>query len=266
MLDNVHSYFSVAEIAPRSLLIPSMYLIYWIDCAYDGPGGTFDAANFDIGEGIDFSGTAYEGWGQMPQERTRLLRLSQQAMNSGMAKRIIFLSGEQHWGELLAMKIPANRNGEEQLLYEVTASGIDQNWIEDVDNSHRVRVRSADRRGGGLYDQECNFPFVYEGVSYDDCADVFGSGVPACSTRTTSSNEHIDGQWGNCLTDEEELVPRERQRYSQENKCADSYHFTCSAQANYGTMTVNWDEETITLALRTPHHNDPLASQIVVDI
>lgn len=187
-----------------------------------------------------------------------------------MAKRIIFLSGEQHWGELLAMKIPAGGSGgdieEAQVVYEVTASGIDQNWIEDVENSRRVRVRSADTRGDGFYDQECNFPFVYEGVTYDDCADVFGSGLPACSVRTTSANTHVNGRWGNCLPAEEELVPRERQRYSLENKCADNYHFTCSAQANYGGLVVDWEKGTITLSLRTPHHKDPIASEITIDI
>jgi len=241
-------------------------------CAYDGPGGTFDAANDAIGEGAAYTGTSYEGWGEVPQERTRLLRLVQKSMNAGMAKRVIFLSGEQHWGELMAMKIPENAgaggegNGAAQVVYEATASGIDQNWIEDIANSHRVRVRSADSRGDGFYDKECNFPYVRDGVAYNDCADVFGSGMPACATQTSYDDSAVDGQWGNCLPAEQELVPRNRQRYSMENKCADSYHFTCSAQANYGTMVVDWDAETITLSIRTPHHNSPMASEITVEI
>jgi len=239
-------------------------------CSYDFPGGSFDEANTNIGEGPSHTGTKYEGWGQIPQERTRLLRLAQQSINAGMTKRIIFLSGEQHWGELLAKKVPAladaDGGGDAQVLYEVTASGIDQNWVEDVENSNRVRVRSADTRGDGMYDQECNFPFVVFGVSFDDCVDAFGSGRPACSTGTTSGDVHISGRWGNCLPEEEELVPRDRQRYSLENKCADNYHFTCSAQANYGTMAVDWDAGTITLSLRTPHHRSRTASEIVIDI
>ena len=238
-------------------------------CAYDGPDGTFDAANEAVGEGTAFTGTSYEGWGEVPQERTRLLQLVQKSMNAGMAKRVIFMSGEQHWGELMAMKIPEDAGGDggaAQVVYEVTASGIDQNWIEDIDNSHRVRVRTADSGGNGFYDKECNFPFVYEGVTYNDCADVFNTGIPVCATRTSSDNSVAGGQWGNCLPAEQELVPKERQRYSLENKCADSYHFTCSAQANYGTMVVDWNAETITLSIRTPHHNSPMASEITVDI
>ena len=238
-------------------------------CAYDGPGGTFDAANEAIGEGTAFTGTSYEGWGEVPQERTRLLQLVQKSMNAGMAKRVVFMSGEQHWGELMAMKIPEDAGGDggaAQIGYEVTASGIDQNWVEDIDNSHRVRVRTADSRGNGFYDKECNFPFVYEGVTYNDCADVFNTGILVCATQTSSDNSVVGGQWGNCLPAEQELVPKERQRYSLENKCADSYHFTCSAQANYGTMVVDWNAETITLSIRTPHHNSPMASEIIVDI
>jgi alkaline phosphatase D len=238
-------------------------------CAYDGPGGTFDAANEALGEGTDFAGTRYESWGEVPQERARLLRLVQKSINAGMAKRVIFLSGEQHWGELMAMRIPEdaeNGGGAAQVVYEVTASGIDQNWVEDVFNSHRVRVRTADSRGDGFYDKECNFPFVYEGVTYNDCADVFNTGIPVCATQTAFDNSVVGGAWGTCLPAEQELVPRDRQRYSLENKCADNYHFTCSAQANFGTMVVDWNAGTIMLSIRTPHHNSPMASEITVDI
>lgn len=239
-------------------------------CAYDGPNRSFDQANVEMGEMMWFQGVVYESWAQIPQERTRLLRLAQRSINEGRTKKIVFLSGEQHWGELMAKKVPGDRiqggAGAEQIMYEVTASGIDQRWIENIPNSNRLRVRTADTRRNGVYDQECKFPFVLNGYIYNDCANVFGSGQPACSTQNTDRNVNIDGQWGNCLPESEELVPRDRQSHSLENKCSNAAHHVCEAQANYGTMVVDWENETVTMNVRTPHHTNSIASEMVIDL
>jgi alkaline phosphatase D len=42
----------------------------------------------------------------VPQERARLLGLAQRAVNNGHTRAVIFLSGDQHWGELLAKRMP----------------------------------------------------------------------------------------------------------------------------------------------------------------
>ena len=129
-----------------------------------------------------------------------------------------------------------------------------------------MRVRTADTRRNGVYDQECKFPFVLNGYIYNDCANVFGSGQPACSTQNTDRNVNIDGQWGNCLPESEELVPRDRQSHSLENKCSNAAHHVCEAQANYGTMVVDWENETVTMNVRTPHHTNSIASEMVIDL
>ena len=45
-------------------------------------------------------------------------------INRGRAKIIIFVSGDQHWAELMAKRMPSSLDyGPAQTLYEVTASG-----------------------------------------------------------------------------------------------------------------------------------------------
>ena len=93
-------------------------------CAYDGAGNTFDSANTDIGEGpgSGAEGTTYESWAEFPQERTRLLRLVQQSFNNGYGKLFIFISGDQHWAEIMEKKIPSRPGQDAVQVYEVTSS------------------------------------------------------------------------------------------------------------------------------------------------
>mmetsp|Transcript_14275 Transcript_14275/g.30999 ORF Transcript_14275/g.30999 Transcript_14275/m.30999 type:complete len:625 (-) Transcript_14275:98-1972(-) len=237
-------------------------------CSYDGPDGSFVAANIDMEEdGADALGTKYEGWGEMPAERARLLRLAQRSINEGRAKQVVFLTGDQHWVEIQAKRMSeSEKHGKSRILYSVTASGIDQHYIEDVANSNRVRVRSADTRGDGMFIEECNFPFVVDGRTYDDCVDIFGAGAPGCATRTSSNNIAVSGQWGNCLDAEKELVPRSKMAYGKGHKCTDQYHHTCSAQANYGGLVVDWDNGTMDITLFTPHEKEIVASSISIDM
>ena len=102
----------------------------------------FCKAVFDVGEDIYSKGTWYESWSLMPHERRKLLQKAQLAINKGHAKIIIFASGDQHWGEIMKKKMPQipgldGEEGRPQTLYEVTASGIYQNWPEDILNSNR---------------------------------------------------------------------------------------------------------------------------------
>jgi alkaline phosphatase D len=234
-------------------------------CSYDGVGGSFDAANSAVGEDSKFTGTVYESWSEMPQERTRLLQLAQKSINDGFSKKIIFISGDQHWAEIMAKKMPASDlYGASQILYEITASGIDQSYVEDVKNSNRVRVRTADSMGNGFFDRECNFPFIYKGVTYSNCTSVDRT-QEWCSLETDSNNNHVSGRWGNCLPENEELVPRNNIFYTGANICSDNYLHVCSAEANYGGISVDWNQNKLTLALYTPHSTQPLAASVVVD-
>ena len=41
------------------------------------------------------------------------------------------------------------------------------------------------------------FKCIFKGVTYDKCA-LIGDGKPKCSTKTDSSGNHIEGEWGYC--------------------------------------------------------------------
>lgn len=237
-------------------------------CSYDGVGGTFDSSNAAVGEGGTLDSSEYEMWSEYPQERMKLLKLAQKSINDGNAKKIVFLSGDQHWGEIQAKKMPSDPTyGPPQTLYEVTASGIDQRWNYNVPNANRIRIRSADYRGNNDFTKECNFPFIYNGVTYNDCTNVDES-KPWCSIETDNSNNHITGEWGYCLDEkeEEELVPRTSISYSNEHTCSDNYLHVCSAQANYGGVEVDWVAEKLILSVFTPHEDEAVAASVSVDL
>ena len=134
-------------------------------CADDSHNPGHDGASFDdaiarLGEGELWWSNQYELWGEVPQERERLLGMAQRSINTGKTKAVIFVSGDQHWAELMAKAMPASDQwGPSQVLYEVTASGVPQHFEEDLWNSNRLRVRSADHAGEGPFNENCVFPF-----------------------------------------------------------------------------------------------------------
>lgn len=108
-------------------------------CAY-GDGEDFENANRALNEGPEDNTESfqYEMWAEIPQSRLRLLQMCQEAINAGYTKRIIFISGDPHWAEVMAKKMPARDGQAETWLYEVTASGIDQYWGGSYPNTNRV--------------------------------------------------------------------------------------------------------------------------------
>ena len=120
-------------------------------CADDSHSGgdttTFLDSIKSVSEDSNWVGTNYESWGEMPKERLKLLGKAQKAINDGKTKAVIFVSGDQHWGELMAKRMPDSPNfGSSQVLYEITSSGIYQNWSGMDGNSNRLRKRSADHQ------------------------------------------------------------------------------------------------------------------------
>ena len=66
-----------------------------------------------------------EIWAHVPLEREKLLGLAQRSINRKKSKAVVFLSGDQHWGELSVKTMPnSHKWGPSQTLYEVTASGV----------------------------------------------------------------------------------------------------------------------------------------------
>lgn len=108
-------------------------------CAYDGQAQTFDSAIARLNE-TNTAGTHYESWAEIPQERELLLRKCQKAMAEGKTKAIVFISGDQHWAEISAKVMPADPvYGTQQVLHEVTASGIEQRFNFAVINDNRLQ-------------------------------------------------------------------------------------------------------------------------------
>ncbi len=71
----------------------------------------------------------WESWTNVPHEQERFLRLIQKTKANG----IIFLSGDVHWGELSRWK-----NAYTYPIYDLTSSGLTQNWADTEPNTHRL--------------------------------------------------------------------------------------------------------------------------------
>lgn len=216
-------------------------------CAYlEGGGESFEADNDELGEGdASYSGTDFESWAEIPQERLKLLRMVQKSVADGHTKQVVFISGDQHWAEFSFKDIPAISNIPEVRVHEVTASGIDQWWNYNVDNPNRLKLRETDNG-------ECVFPFTYQGVEYIDCTTA-GHDQPWCYTDSSNTS------WGNCkpYSDIYSNI-----NASKERICSDSATHVCNAQANFGGVVVDFEEETVTLQILTPHENTPVAASV----
>ena len=55
--------------------------------------------------------------------------------------------------------------------------------------------------GGNRPNQQCMFPFIYDGTSYDECTTTDNNGIPWCSTKISPAGDFLAGEWGNCGID-----------------------------------------------------------------
>ena len=219
-------------------------------CAY-GDGAAFNQAIAALNES-ELSGTSYESWAEIPTERERLLRLVQQAINQGKTKAVIFLSGDQHWGELLQKDIPENKAaGKQATVYEITASGFGQSWPYHIENPLRLPVY-ADTQGDGHYTKQCQFPANYAGVTYQGCL-TRDHDKPWCYTQVDSNNKGIEGQWGHCAPQGAAIPTGFVGQISPEiNSLTTSQrHLINKSGSNYGLIDIDWQKRHITLAIET---------------
>ena len=226
-------------------------------CSYDGEAGTFVNANLALEEGPGISGTSFESWGEIPQERLKLLSIVQESIAEGHTKQVVFISGDQHWAEIMMKELPETVSAAGNIIpaakvYEVTASGIDQWWPFSVSNPNRINVRRADAFGWGGKKYECIFPFQYGGETYEDCSSA-DHNAEWCYTSSI-------GTWGNCEPKKTDLI---KVSASKEYSCDDALH-VCNAQANYGGINVNWAQETLTLSIFTPHAATDVAGSVTI--
>ncbi len=71
----------------------------------------------------------WESWTNVPNEQKRMLDLIKKTKANGL----VFISGDVHWGELSKMEIP-----DQYPIYDVTSSGITQEWDSVEPNNNRV--------------------------------------------------------------------------------------------------------------------------------
>ncbi|MBW1881175.1 MAG: hypothetical protein JRJ84_22705 [Deltaproteobacteria bacterium] len=75
----------------------------------------------------EFNG--YEAWANLPHERERMLRLLEE---TGAGAHTLLLSGDAHWAELSQV------GDGDQVLFELTSSGLTETWPTFGPNTHRV--------------------------------------------------------------------------------------------------------------------------------
>ncbi|MFT6992125.1 MAG: alkaline phosphatase D [Paraglaciecola sp.] len=75
----------------------------------------------------EFSG--WESWANLPHERQRFLAL----LDKYKIDNLVIVSGDTHWSELSQIK---RKNG--NVLWEMTASGLTEEWKNVSPNKHRV--------------------------------------------------------------------------------------------------------------------------------
>jgi alkaline phosphatase D len=87
--------------------------------------------------GHEFNG--WESWTNMPHERQRLV----DTLRSAGAEGVVFVSGDAHWAELSRFEPDAGYP-----LYDLTSSGITEEWPEIADNANRIGEPVPDNNFG----------------------------------------------------------------------------------------------------------------------
>ncbi|WP_158970567.1 alkaline phosphatase D family protein [Paraglaciecola sp. L3A3] len=73
--------------------------------------------------------TGWESWANFPKERQQFLDL----LDKYQVNNLVVVSGDTHWSELTKVK---RKN--QQVLWEMTASGLTEEWKDVSPNQHRV--------------------------------------------------------------------------------------------------------------------------------
>ena len=83
----------------------------------------------------------WESWTLFPRERERMIGL----IRSTQADGVVFISGDVHWGEISRQDVPGGYP-----LYDVTASGLNQDWDKIEPSARRVGDAVAEYNFGSI--------------------------------------------------------------------------------------------------------------------
>ena len=118
-----------------------------------------------IGSSLQFLAdfTGWESWANFPADRQRLLTLIKKYKVNGL----VIISGDTHWGE-----VSYYAEDLDYPLWEVTSSGLTQEWKNVSPNKHRIGAFTNTVNYGGLnVDWEKDDPLVTLGL-YDERGEV----------------------------------------------------------------------------------------------
>ncbi len=87
--------------------------------------------------GISYNG--YEAWANFPLEQERMLALIRKTRAEG----VLFISGDVHYAEISRIKVP-----DTYPIYDVTSSGISENWKFAAPNTNRIEGPVMDHNFG----------------------------------------------------------------------------------------------------------------------
>lgn len=117
--------------------------------------------------------TGWESWANFPHDRNRLLALIKKYQING----VIIISGDTHWGEMSKVT-----QGLDYPLWEVTSSGLTEEWKEVSPNKHRVgKFTHSVNYGELLIDWQQANPSITLSLK-DVNGDVFSQQVTTLST------------------------------------------------------------------------------------
>lgn len=107
-----------------------------------------------IGSSTQF-GTQYNGyetWANFPHEQQRMIEL----IDKTKAKGVLFISGDLHYAELSKIENPTIYP-----LYDLTSSGLSENWKFSVPNSNRIGGPIMENNFGKItFDWSSNDPLI----------------------------------------------------------------------------------------------------------
>lgn len=128
-----HDYMPTSDTS-RTMLGEAQWA--WLEGELSRPADVRIVAS-SIQFGHEYNG--WESWTNMPHERQRMVDL----IHATGAEATIFISGDVHWGELSRLDAPGGYP-----LYDLTSSGITEEWPEIDENANRVGQPVAENNYG----------------------------------------------------------------------------------------------------------------------
>ena len=115
--------------------------------------------------------TGWESWANFPHDRNRLMNF----IRENQINSVIVISGDTHWGELskLSLELDEVANAVQYPLWEVTSSGLSEEWKDVSPNQYRVNGYTHDVNYGFIeIDWQQSDPIIHMGLRNIDGEEV----------------------------------------------------------------------------------------------